>query len=110
MVPGTRVYLCCGVRRQAARSQADRAYRPLRLQAQLLLRLHLTRSSAVPMLTRQEVAKEVRGRQRDRELDISQYEGMPEVLVNYREEWRLQSHDVQKVQKRILLDLHGSMV
>ncbi len=44
----------------------------------------------------QKVDQEVRRRQRDFELDIGQYQGVPKVPGHHREGWRLQSYDLQE--------------
>jgi hypothetical protein len=57
-----------------------------------------------------EMAQEVRRRLRDGELDISKHKGMPALQLDYREEWRLQPHDMPEMSARVLLDVHGHMV
>ena len=62
------------------------------------------------MRASQEVDEEVRGRLGDGQLDLGQHKGVPEMSVDDREEWRLQPHDMPKVQARVLLDVHGCLV
>lgn len=50
------------------------------------------------MFPGQEVVEEMRRRLRNLQLDLSQYQRMPQVQLDHREERRLQPHDMQEMQ------------
>jgi hypothetical protein len=50
------------------------------------------------VLVGQDVVEEVRGRLRNGKLDLSEYQGMPEMPFHDREKWWMQPHDMSEMQ------------
>lgn len=82
----------------ARRNCADREMQP---RPQILLWVRPRRGPPARNLPHcQALAQKVRRRLRDGQLDPGKYEGVPEMPGDDREEWGMQSHDVQEVQVR----------
>mmetsp|Transcript_31423 Transcript_31423/g.49375 ORF Transcript_31423/g.49375 Transcript_31423/m.49375 type:complete len:279 (+) Transcript_31423:682-1518(+) len=84
--------------------------REVRLRGRLLLPLRGRGARAGGLQGPADLEGEVPERERDRQLDPGQHQALPQVLHAHREEPGVQPHDLQAMQGRVLLDLHGALV
>ena len=79
MVPCARLQVRRGMPCKEQGPHQDRTDSTLRMRTRLLLWMYIEQPPTCTLRAGEEVGQEMRGRLRDRQLDISQYEGMPEL-------------------------------